>query len=138
MLKDISAGDFNCTLSGASTLKLKDIRTNNADFDLAGASDLMGNLAAADTSFVLSGASSVQLQGSGNDLKVDASGASDIDLVDFPVHNADITLSGGSECEISPEGTLDIEASGASELIYYGEPSIGSIDIGGGSDVIKK
>jgi hypothetical protein len=138
VLTDISAGDLSCTLSGASTLKLRDVKTNDADFSLAGASDLLGNLTAADTGFILSGASTVRLQGSGNDLKIDAVGASDIELVDFPVHNADITLSGGSECEITAEGTLDIEASGASELTYYGEPSISSIDIGGGSEVIKK
>ena len=138
VLTDISVGDLSCELSGSSKLKLKDIKTNDADFSLTGASDLLGDLTASDTGFILSGSSSVRLQGSGNDLMVDASGASDIELTDFPVHNADIILSGSSECEISPEGTLDIEVSSASELIYYGNASISNIDIAGGSEVIKK
>jgi hypothetical protein len=138
VLTYISAGDLSCELSGASTLELNDVKTNDANFTLAGASDLLGSLTAADTGFFLSGASTVRLKGTGNDMKIDASGASDIELAAFPVRNADITLSGGSECEISPKGTLDIDASGASEIIYYGNPSISSIDIGGGSEVIKK
>jgi hypothetical protein len=138
VMTDISAGDMECILSGASELELIDLKTNDAGFNLSGASDLRGGLTAAGADFVLSGASSVRLNGTADDLAVNASGASDITLSDFTVHNADIDLSGASECRVNADSELGIKLSGGSKLVYYGNPSIKSMDITSGSEVTKK
>ena len=81
----------------------------------------------------LSGGSHVEMEGSANKISVEASGGSHIDLTDFPVHNAYVDLSGGSHATINIDGRLDVDLSGGSQLYYIGEPTLGDIDISGGS-----
>lgn len=138
VMTNIATGDMECVLSGASELETIDFSTHNALFDLSGASDLRGGLSAADADFVLSGASSVNLNGTADNLAVDASGASDVRLSDFAVHKAVVRLSGSSSCRVNADGDLDFDLSGASDLFYYGNPSISNMEITGGSEVTKK
>ncbi len=69
---------------------------------------------------------------------MDASGSSDVDLSDFPVADAGIDASGASTVTVNPSGRLDVEASGASNVYYLGEPSLGTIDTSGASSVEPK
>jgi hypothetical protein len=102
--------------------------------DLSGASTLIGNLDCGNMSIFLSGASKVALEGScaGNVL-CEASGASIINLRDFPCVDSRIELSGASIMRVAPSGKLSGALSGASILYYYGDPDISSIDISGAS-----
>jgi hypothetical protein len=86
----------------------------------------------------LSGGSHVDVEGSADDLTVDASGGSTLDLSDFPVHDASIEFSGGSSGTISLDGNLDADVSGGSRLWYIGSPTLGNIDTSGGATVQKK
>jgi len=61
-----------------------------------------------------------------------------LDLTDFPVHNADVELSGGSVATINSDGELDANLGGGSILFYIGEPTLGDIDSSGGSVIRKK
>ena len=131
-----SAHDFILELSGASSLYIADMTAGNIRFDLSGASSLTGSIiASGDARFEISGASSVTLYGSTNDLNADASGASHLGLDDFPVHNANVELSGASGGTINLDGILNADLSGASHLEYFGEPTLGDIDISGGSTI---
>ena len=106
------------------------------EFDLSGASEVTGNIAiSGDAQFNLSGASRVELEGSANDVIIRASGASNLKLADFSVHNADVSLSGASDATVNLDGRLDADLSGASNLSYIGEPTMGDIDISGGSEL---
>jgi len=87
---------------------------------------------------VLSGGSSLELEGSGGNLNLVASGGSRSDLSDFPVHNATVLLSGGSQATINLDGTLDANLSGGSQLQYIGTPTMGDIYTSGGSAITKK
>ncbi len=78
------------------------------------------------------------LTGSGSDLVIDASGSSDVDLAEFPVEDADLNLSGSSEIILNVSGTLDVSASGSSDVEYVGEPSLGSIQTSGSSSVSRR
>ena len=133
-LVNITTGDIEGNISGASTLEGK-ITTDNIDMEISGASNVDCELIARDVELEVSGASKVNLDGSGNDILVDASGASRISLGDYPVFNADIIMSGASNCNIDVSGRLDIELSGASRLEYTGRPVLGSINLNGGSQV---
>ena len=86
----------------------------------------------------LSGGSHAEMEGSANKISVEASGGSHLDLTDFPVHNAHVDLSGGSHATINIDGRLDADLSGGSRLYYIGEPTLGDIDISGGSILARK
>ena len=87
---------------------------------------------------VLSGGSSLELEGAGGNLNFVASGGSRSDLSDFPVHNAIVLLSGGSQATINLDGKLDANLSGGSQLQYIGTPTMGDIYTSGGSAITKK
>ena len=61
-----------------------------------------------------------------------------IDLTDFPLADVNIDASGASTASVNLSGTLDVSASGASNVFYLGDPSLGSIDTSGGSSVQAK
>ena len=131
--------DLAVNISGASSLIMTDIATGNIDLEISGASRVSGNIAAGgDADFDISGASTVGLSGSAEDLKAGVSGASHLELDDFPVSNADIELSGASNGTVNTNGTLDADLSGASKLYYIGEPTMGNIDTSGASSISKK
>ncbi len=123
-------------LSGASNAKISGFKsTKNLTVDLSGASSLRGDIGAGDISIDLSGSSDANLTGSGGNLTLDASGSSDVDLSDFPVADAGIDASGASTVTVNPSGRLDVEASGASNVYYLGDPGMGTIDTSGASSV---
>jgi len=86
----------------------------------------------------LSGGSHAEMEGSANAISIEASGGSHLDLSDFPVHNAYVDLSGGSRATINIDGRLDADLSGGSQLYYIGEPTLGDIDISGGSELGRR
>jgi len=54
------------------------------------------------------------------------------------VNNADVNLGGASTGTVNLHGRLDTDLSGASKLEYVGEPTMGTINISGGSTLSKK
>jgi hypothetical protein len=88
--------------------------------------------------FTLSAASTTTLGGKANNLLIDASAASHLELYDFTVHNARVNLSGASQAKINLDGRLDADLSGASTLLYRGEPTLGDISVTGGSTISEE
>jgi hypothetical protein len=87
---------------------------------------------------VLSGGSSLKLEGAANNLNLVATGGSRSDLSEFPVHNATVLLSGGSQATLNMNGILNANLSGGSQLQYIGTPTMGDISLSGGSTITKK
>lgn len=83
----------------------------------------------------LSGGSRATASGSGDDIAIDASGGSGADLASFPVENAVIDASGGSQVTVNVSGMLTVDASGGSQVSYLGDPTLGVIDTSGGAQV---
>jgi len=126
-------------LSGASSLDMVDMSAGDIEIIVSGASTVTGSITAiGDAQFDLSGASTIELEGTANDLLTLVSGASHLELSDFPVHNANVDLNGASQATINLDGRLDADLSGASHLYYIGEPTLGDIEISGGSTINKK
>ena len=124
------------SLSGASRAEVSGFMSDHdLDIKLSGASRVSGTIVAADVDFDISGASKLELEGGGENLKVKASGASDVDLGDFIAEDIDINLSGASKGTVNLNGILDANLSGASELRYYGSPTMGDIDTSGASKI---
>ena len=104
----------------------------------SGASSVAGEIQAGETSMEASGASSISLAGRAANLVLEVSGASSVDLESFPVTDLQAELSGASSAVVNAAGTLDVEASGASELSYLGNPTLGSVNTSGASTVREK
>jgi len=132
-----SSNDLSVTLSGGSGLE-GDLKVGDAEFNLSGGSRLDGDVEAGDTVFDLSGGSRVTLSGSGEDLTIKSSGGSKATLESFPVNNADINISGGGSANINLSGTLSVDLSSGSKVIYSGEPKLGDIELSGGSTISSK
>lgn len=125
--------------SGASQVTLAGFDSSQTLRVVAsGASSVEGDIRARDVSMEASGASSISLTGGAGDLVLDVSGASSADLEQFPVSIVLADLSGTSSAVVKASGTLDVEASGASELSYLGNPTLESVDTSGASTVGEK
>ena len=130
------SGDFEISLSGASSLNMSDMSANDIKIGLSGASRTSGDIiTSGDAQFGLSGASRLELIGSANNVLIRASGASSLEMADFTIHDADVGLSGTSDATVNLDGVLDADLSGASNLRYIGEPTIGNLSISGGSEL---
>jgi hypothetical protein len=119
-----SSDDLSVRLSGGSHINgfitPSDITVANANFDL-------------------SGGSHVRLIGSADGgVSIYCSGGSHINLEGFSVNNADVKLSGGSHATVNVSGTLNVDISGGSEVIYTGNPTMGDINVAWDSDLIKQ
>ncbi len=129
-----SSQDFDLSLSGASELYM-DMETGDFESELSGASEVSGHLTATSCDITLSGASEIDLAGSGGNVKINASGASWADLENLDVNNAAIDFSGASEGSLNIDGRLDVSLSGASFLEYAGNPTLGDLNLSGGSEI---
>ena len=118
-----SSHDLSVKLSGGSHISTfitpGDIKVGNADFNL-------------------SGGSHVRLTGSADDLNIQCSDGSHINLEDFPVNNADVKLSEGSHATVNVNGALNVDLSSGSEVIYTGDPTMGDIDVDWDSELVEK
>ena len=125
--------------SGASTISLTGyISSDDVTISLSGASKFNGTINSNTLDIDLSGASNADLQGSTESLSLDATGASTLSDFDMVVQDkANIRLSGASNANLTINGTIDVSASGASNLRYKGTGSITDIDLSGASQVIK-
>lgn len=134
-----SSHEFALVLSGASSLYMGDVSVGDVQVDVSGASYLNGNLTASgDATFVVSGASTVELVGEAEDLVATVSGASHVELSELPVHNAIINLSGASHSTVNLDGRLDAVVSGASHLLYTGDPTMGDVSTSDVSTISRK
>jgi hypothetical protein len=122
------SGASGCTITGFESAAALDV-------DVSGASSLRGDIEAGDATFDVSGAGKVTLSGSGGDSRIDASGASTVDLGGFSVADANVQASGASRVIVNTSGTLVVDASGASTVLYRGSPSLGSVESSGGATV---
>lgn len=125
-------------LSGASRMDLGHTIAGNSGFVLSGASKVNGSIEMDDGNFNLSGASTLELQGSADDVTIEASGASDVKLPEFTVTTAAVELSGASGAVINVSSRMDINLSGASNLVYIGNPKLGQLNVSGGSTLNQR
>ncbi len=126
-------------LSGATNGTLTGFKSEqNFDATISGASKLRGEIETGKARIEATGASTVTLTGSANNATIIASGASQLHLDNFAVENANVELSGSSNGSVNAKSKLDYNASGASHLIYLGNPKIGKSQTSGASSARPK
>jgi hypothetical protein len=127
------------TVSGASHGTVSNFSSTEAvSIAISGASRVTGDITAGDIGFDVSGASTIELEGSADNMVAVVSGASRFNLGDFTVNNANVNISGASTGTINLDGRLDANVSGASTLLYIGDPVMGTINVSGASKLSKK
>jgi hypothetical protein len=118
---------------------MNDLNTVGFDLHISGASRFQGGIYTDDMKINAKGASTVDLWGIANTAEIEASGASNIGDFAFLINGyLDIDLSGASKAELTVDGTMDIEVSGASRFNYKGNGVINELDISGASSVNKQ
>lgn len=83
----------------------------------------------------VSGASSVTATGLAATYRLDASGASRVDLRNLAAADVELDVSGASDVDVSATGTVSGSASGASNLSIYGKPASVLVDSSGASNL---
>ena len=126
-------------LSGATTTTISGFDSNKGlEVTVSGASRLSGDITCGNTRFNVSGASRVELAGAAGDVQANASGASTLALDDFRATDVNVDVSGASRATVNVRGTLDASASGASTVLYTGDPTSVREHTSGASTVRSK
>jgi hypothetical protein len=126
---------ISINFSGASNSKVSGFRDLDAlNVYLSGASVCQLDADTKNLDVLVSGASYLNLHGAGEDLKAELSGASVLKAFNFPVIKADLNASGASDGNITVSDQLNVVASGASTVLYRGNPSLHS-NVSGASSV---
>lgn len=112
-------------LSGASVMEGKMVVSGDLGMDISGSSLFNGECTVGEDSDVtVSGASSLQWKGYVKRAKLVASGASMVEGFEMAIDELDADVSGASKIKVMVNGSLNVTASGASHLIYDGEPDV--------------
>lgn len=116
----IAAADVQALdVSGACDVNAKNIKTDRFEINLSGASD-------------------VKVQGETTSLKIDSSGASKIDAEKLTARSVNVSTSGAGTTRVFASEELTADASGASTIIYSGEPKVVNKKDSGASSITKK
>lgn len=131
--------DLRLEVSGASQAELAGLSTGALNFQISGASRVTGEvLAEGNALFNVSGASQLTLNGRVRDIEAEASGASTLELLDFPARDVNVEVSGASTVRVNLDGRLSGSLSGVSRLFYDGAPAQLNINTSGGSSVNRQ
>ncbi|MFB9295799.1 head GIN domain-containing protein [Persicitalea jodogahamensis] len=111
--------------SGASVSTIEGFENERTlDYRLSGASKSTFIGSADRLGIDLSGASELTLNGRSGLIIGEISGASQLYAFDFPVDEADLNLSGASRARVRVVKFLKVDASGASNVRYLGNPTV--------------
>ena len=125
-------------VSGAVELKgTNAMNFNDLELEGSGASSISLNISAKKLDCDLSGASSAILVGDTDRFEIDLSGASKLNAHDFMAKVCNIDCSGASSAKVNVTEKLSVEGSGASEVLYSGNPVIVESDLSGASSIKK-
>ena len=134
----LTCGNVDIRLQGASNMEFKKLKGAKGSLNLQGASRARGEFElSGDVKLDIQGASRVELSGSAYDAVLNIQGASQSKLENFTVHNARVKAHGASTVVVKADGRLDIDAMGASNVSWVGNPTMGDVRSGGASTLHK-
>lgn len=100
--------------------------SDQLDVNLSGGSVCQLNAGYREIKVNLSGASMLRMEGLGDEINADISGGSGLTAFEYPVRKGEISLTGASTGKVTVTDELAATASGASHLLYRGNPSVSS------------
>jgi len=135
----ITTGNISSfNISGASNITLDNtLSAENLSLQLSGASGFTGELIVDNLELDASGASDLDIYGTAGLFNARLAGASNLNDYDLIVSELDVELSGASNSYLSVTEKIDIRASGASTLNYKGDAIVATKDLSGSSEINK-
>ncbi len=126
-------------IKGMSNVKMNNfISQYDMELDISEASSLEGKISANYFDIEIIGGSSINLSGSGNNLKLIGSGASKIEMANFIVPVANIALSGISYANLNVTNIINASLSNSAVVSYSGGAQKGNVSMLDESKMIKK
>jgi hypothetical protein len=124
--------------SGAVDFLVADIlKANQLSLTFSGASDFTGKLDCKELKLDFNGASDMEAMGNAESVDADFTGASKMSAAALKTVQANLNATGASTLRISVSGDLKANASGASTITYYGNPSPTNTRATGASSIKK-
>ena len=123
---------------GTDVMGQGELEFENLQISSSGGSDIRLNLRVNELEVNSSGGADVVLKGNAAYLKGSASGGSDIKAQELDTEVAEINSSGASDVHVKVSRALKASASGASDIVYYGNPKEVEISTSGASDITKR
>jgi hypothetical protein len=125
--------------STSNPIKVRISAQNIDDLDLSGASKVsIVNLDNESLNVDTSGASKISCEGKTKNLTVDMSGASHFDSEKLSADSVSVDASGASKANVSVKDSLKADLSGASKVVYYGNPTNFENKTSGASSIVGK
>ena len=121
---NLNTNQLEMELSGVSNIEINANVRELASFNSSGVSNISGNLVAERVTFDYSGTGVVALAGSATQSAINASGASHLNLADFPTRTAVVNVSGSSNVRVNATDSLTMSASGVSSIHYTGSATV--------------
>lgn len=121
--------------AGSDVQTTSSLSVNDLVIRMSSGSDLEMDLTANELTCNVSGGSDANLSGKVGVLVAEANGGSDIEAKNLEVGKCTIKARGGSDARVHVTGELEMEAQGASDIFYSGNPKILSSKASGGSDI---
>ncbi len=126
------------TVSEASTAIISLASSQYVSVFATSASSVTGTLNSADVRLAASGAGRLSLKGQCEYALINGEGASQLNLADYWIANAEVVMRGVSSADINVGGKLNVNISGASTLSYSGNPGLGKVSVAAGSKLIRR
>jgi hypothetical protein len=108
------------------------------EVDVSGAADATLTTSQPRFELEVSGASDVTVRGTTQSFELDVSGASDVDASALKADAVEIDASGASEVDVTANVSLDVEASGASEVTWGGGATEVNRDVSGAAEIVRR
>lgn len=122
--------------NGASDVYVQGVITEKTlNVQLGGASDFSGGVKVDELWIQQSGSSDVNLSGQVKTMHAQLSGASDLKAFPCSVDRLYAKASGASSIQITVNGEMELDASGASDIIYRGKGVVRKQQTSGASDI---
>ncbi len=126
-------------ISTSNTMKIRISAPDIENLHISGASKIsIVNLDNSSLNIDSSGASKISCEGKTIDLTVDMSGASKFDGEKLSAEKVSVDASGASRASVSVKTDLRADLSGASKVVYYGNPTNIEKKTSGASSVVGK
>ena len=126
------------TCNGASKITTRNcLVSDSLSIDVSGASDVNLTLQTKITDVMLSGASSVVLEGQSQTLYGNVSGASSLKTYKLNASTSNITASGASTAKVFASEKINANATGSSTIKFKGEPKEVSAEASNSSSIAK-
>lgn len=123
-------------LSGSGSIIAKG--TQNVDefsVGLSGSGDIIAKVKTKKTTASISGSGDIQLSGNTEDFKVGIAGSGDIKAYELIAKNAEISVSGSGDTQITVQEILQGSVAGSGDIYYKGNPSKVKVNSAGSGEI---